>query len=265
MVFRNIEFNEPEPGVGCLMLNRPDCLNALSIEMVEEVHALFRELRRNERVRVLLITGQGRGFCAGADLRDESILGPAMAHDASSHLDRVQKRFSSLIVEMRQLPQPIISIVNGPAAGGGMCIALASDIIIAGPCAAFTASFINIGLSGCELGSSFILPRLVGVARASDILLTGRTVHAHEAAQIGLVSLLVEEEERLMDAAMKKAQTMLGKSSLGLRLTKEALNRNQTVTSLEAAINLEDLNQSICVTAPDFLKNVEGFVKKRTL
>ncbi|MGO9137473.1 MAG: enoyl-CoA hydratase/isomerase family protein [Syntrophales bacterium] len=148
-------------------------------------------------------------------------------------------------------------------AGGGMCIAIASDVLIAGPRAAFTASFINIGLSGGELGTSYLLPRLVGLARASEILMTGRTVEASEAYRIGLVNLLVQEEEKLMDVATEKARTMLGKSPLGLRLTKEALNRNQTAPSLEAAICVEDLNQSICVTAPGFLKGLERFKKKK--
>lgn len=262
MAFRNIQFEEPEPGIGFLTLNRPDCLNALSMEMVEEIHALFHGLHSRDRVRVLLIAGRGRGFCAGADLRDGRICGPAITRDASSHLVTVQKIFSALILELRRLPQPVISIVNGPAAGGGMCIAIASDIIIAGPHAAFTASFINIGLSGGELGTSYILPRLIGVARASEILLTGRTVYADEAGRIGLVSLLVEEDG-LMEAAMAKARIMLGKSPVGLRLTKEALNRNLTAPSLDAAICVEDLHQSICITAPDFLKNVEKFKKKK--
>jgi enoyl-CoA hydratase len=263
MAFRNIQFEEPELGIGRLMLNRPECLNALSIEMVEEVHSLFHELHRNERVRVLLIAGRGQGFCAGADLRDEKIWAPAKSRDATGHLDTVQEKFSSLIIEIRRLPQPIISIVNGPAAGGGMCLAIASDIIIAGPRAAFTASFINIGLSGGELGTSYILPRLVGIARASEILLTGRTVHAQEAGQIGLVSLLVEKEERLMDVATEKARIMLGKSSIGLRMTKDVLNRSLAASSLESAVRMEDLNHSICMTAPDLLKDLERFKNKK--
>jgi enoyl-CoA hydratase len=263
MAFRNIQFEEPESGIGFLTLNRPDCLNALSMDMVEELHALFRQLNNRHEVRVLLIAGRGRGFCAGADLRDDRIIGPATSRDAAGHHETVQKIFSALIVEMRHLPQPIISIVNGPAAGGGMSIAIASDVIIAGPRATFTASFINIGLSGCELGTSYLLPRLVGIARASDILLTGRTVEASEANRIGLVSFLVEDEARLLDVAVEKARAMLGKSPLGLRLTKAALNLNQTAPSLEAAICVEDLNQSICITAPGFLKEVERFTKKR--
>jgi enoyl-CoA hydratase len=261
--FETLLFQKPEPGIGHLILNRPESLNALSLAMVEELHELFDELMRSEEIRVLIISGAGRGFCSGADLRDERILRSAMLRDTAGHLEVVQRRFSSLVIEMRRLPQPIISIVHGPAAGGGMCIAIASDITIAGPRAAFTASFANIGLSGGELGTSYLLPRLAGIARASEILLTGRTVNAQEADRIGLVSLLVEKEELLMDVGMEKARALLRKSRLGLRLTKEVLNRSQAAPSLEAAICVEDFNQSVCVTSPDFLKEVERFQKKK--
>jgi len=261
--FETLIFQKPEPGIGHLILNRPEYLNALSLAMVEELHELFSELMGSEEIRVLIISGAGRGFCSGADLRDERILGPAMSRNTAGHLEAVQRKFSGLVIEMRRMPQPIISIVHGPAAGGGMCIALASDVTIAGPRASFTASFANIGLSGGELGTSYLLPRLAGIARASEILLTGRTVHAQEADRIGMISLLVNEDEKLMSVAMEKARTLLGKSRLGLRLTKEVLNRSREAPSLEAAICVEDFNQSVCVTSPDFLKEVERFQKKK--
>jgi enoyl-CoA hydratase len=143
-----------------------------------------------------------------------------------------------------------------------MCIALASDVIMASPDATFIPSFINIGLSGGELGSSYFLPRLVGIARSAEILLTGRTVEAAEADRIGLISRMVEDED-LMDAAMGTARIMLTKSPLGLRLTKETLNQNLNAPSLEAAIELENRNQSICCFAPEFLGAVEMFSKNK--
>ena len=161
---------------------------------------------------------------------------------------------------MRRIPQPIIAAVNGHAAGGGMCIALASDVIIAGPGATFTPSFINIGLSGGELGTSYFLPRAVGIYRAAEILFTGRTVDAAEAEKIGLISRLVDEDE-LMKTAMETARLMLGKSTFGLRFTKEVLYQNLDAPSLEAAIELENRNQSICCTTPDFFEAVEAFSK----
>jgi len=264
MEFRTIRFREPEPGVGLITLNRPDRLNALSLDMLEELAALFGQLRSQEQVRVLIITGEGRGFCSGADLKDERFRQGAatLFSSAAAHLVGVQKKYSNLITEMRRLPQPIIAAVNGPAAGAGMCIALASDVVIAGPRATFIASFINIGLSGGELGSTYLLPRMVGSARAAEILFTGRTVDATEAEKIGLASRVVEEGS-LMAVALETARIMLSKSPIGLRLTKEALNQNLTAPSLEAAIELENRNESICCITPEFTRAVETFGKGR--
>jgi enoyl-CoA hydratase len=263
MNFETIKFEEPEQAIGLITLNRPKRLNALSLGMLDELYTLFDQLHRREEVRVLIITGTGRGFCSGADLNDESQLEnmATLAADPATMLMRVQKKYAGVIVEMRRLPQPIISAVNGHAAGGGMCMAMASDVIIAGPNAAFTPSFINIGLSGGELGSSYFLPRLVGTARAAEILLTGRTVDAAEAEKIGLVSRLVKEGN-LMDAAMDTARTMLTKGNFALRLTKEALTQNVNAPSLEAAVELENRNQTICAFSADFVKAIEEFSKR---
>jgi enoyl-CoA hydratase len=135
-------------------------------------------------------------------------------------------------------------------------------VVIGGPAATFTPSFVNIGLSGGEMGTTFFLPKHVGSARAAEILLTGRTVQAAEAERIGLVSRVVEPE-RLMEAAMETARTMLAKSPVGLRFTKEALNLNLTATSLEAAIELENRNQSICCCTPEFFGAIEDFNKRK--
>ena len=260
MKFNTLRFEEPEAGIGLITLNRPDRLNALNLDMVDELHTLFDQLRDREKTRVLIITGEGRGFCSGADIKDSRLRREAstLFSNAASHLVAIQKRYSERILEMRRLPQPIIAAVNGPAAGAGMCIALASDVILATPRATFIASFINIGLSGGELGTSYFLPRAVGRARAAEILLTGRTVEAKEAGRIGLVSRLVEEDE-LRDAAMETARTMLNKSPMGLRLTKEALNQNLDAPSLEAAIELENRNQSMCCCTPEFMEAVVSF------
>jgi len=265
MEYNTIKFEEPQVGMGLITLNRPKRLNAINLDMLDELHTLFEVLKDREDVRVVMITGEGRGFCSGADLMDERINKEAatLFSSAAAHLMNVQKRYSRLIIEMRRLPQPIITAVNGPAAGGGMCIALASDIIIAGHGSAFTPSFINIGLSGGELGTTYFLPRLVGSARAADILLTGRTVGAVEAEKIGLVSRLVAPEE-LMDTAMEIAAGMLEKTPLGLRLTKETINQNQNASSFETAIELENRNQSLLCITPEFFKAVEDFSKKKS-
>ncbi|UCD78059.1 MAG: enoyl-CoA hydratase/isomerase family protein [Desulfobacterales bacterium] len=264
MGYKTIKFENPLEGVGLITLNRPERLNAINLDMLEELHTLFEEIKDQETARVVIVTGAGRGFCSGADLLDERISSEAatLFSSAAAHLTKIQKVYSRLVIEMRRLPQPIIAAVNGPAAGGGMCLALASDIIIAGTGAAFTPSFINIGLSGGELGSSYFLPRLVGSARAADILMTGRTVDAAEADKIGLISRLVENE-RLMKAALEIASSMLDKTPLGLRLTKEALNQNRNAPSLEAAVELENRNQSILCITPEFFKAVEKFSQRK--
>jgi enoyl-CoA hydratase len=264
MKFETIKFKEPDAGIGLITLNRPDRLNALSLDMVGELHNLFLAVMERKDLRVLVLTGEGRGFCSGADLKDARLRQefPTSYPDPTVHLIAIQKKYADLMLEMRHLPQPIIAAVNGPAAGGGMCLALASDVVIGSPKAAFTPSFINIGLSGGEMGTTFFLPRRVGSARAAEILLTGRTVDAHEAERIGLISKVVEEN-RLLEEAMEIARIMLAKSPMGLRFTKEAMNLGLTAPSLEAAIEFENRNQSMCCSTPDFFRAVEEFMKRK--
>jgi enoyl-CoA hydratase len=163
---------------------------------------------------------------------------------------------------LRHISQPVIAAVNGPAAGGGMTMVLASDIIFASPEASFTPSFINIGLSGGELGTTYFLPRMVGIARASEILMTGRTVRAEEAERIGLITRLVPAEA-LLQTAKETARLMLAKSVRGLRLTKETIRQNLDAPSLENAVELENRNQSMLCTAPEFFEAIANFRKPR--
>lgn len=264
MNFSTITFQELQAGIGLLTLNRPERLNALNMDMLDDLHTLFQSLMLKEEVRVLILTGAGRGFCSGADLKDSLRLrDPSFpgSTSAAGHLIHIQKKYADRILEMRRLPQPIIAAVNGPAAGGGMCLALASDVILAGETATFTPSFINIGLSGGELGTSYFLPRAVGYPRASEILLTGRTVGAEEAERMGMVTRMISGEG-LIEAARETAVQMLAKSPMGLLLTKEALNLNIDAPSLQAAIEFENRNQSICCFTPEFLAAVQAFQKR---
>lgn len=263
MNFETLTFTEPEDGIGLITLNRPERLNAMNMAMLDDLYALFADLKTRESIRVLLLAGAGKGFCSGADLKDDKLSGEEglkLFASADVHLEKIQKIYSGVIEVMVKQPQSIIAVVNGAAAGGGMCLALASDIIIAGPKAKFIPSFINIGLSGGELGTTYFLPKAVGRAKAAEILMTGRAVEAEEADRIGLVSRLVDEDA-LMDIAMQTARTMLGKSPLGLRLTKETLRQNENAPTLEAAIELENRNQSILCCSPDFFNAVMAFVK----
>lgn len=260
--FETLLFQTPEQGIGFLTLNRPERLNAISLTMASELYELFDDLQGNDEIRVLIITGAGRGFCSGADLSNPEIIRPSVDDGAIGHLKSVQRRYSGLVVRLRAIPQPVIAAVNGPAAGGGMGLALASDIIYASATANFVNSFINIGLSGGELGSSYLLPRMVGVSRAAEILYTGRTVDARDAERIGIITRLFEDNSKMLEAAMDTAREMLNKNPVGLRFTKESLNRNLSAVSLEAAIEREDLNQSITIVTPGIQEAAKRFSKK---
>ncbi len=254
-------FEEIEPGLGLVTMNRPERLNALNIAMVESFEALSRDLAGNDDIRVLILIGSGRGFCAGADLVEVAARsGDEEFASGDKFLRLVQQRFSNLVLAFRQIPQPVIAAVNGPSAGGGFALALASDIRIAAPEAYFLASFINIGLSGGEMGTSYLLPRLIGLSRASEILYSGRRVGAAEAERIGLVTKIVPLED-LRAEAIAVARTMMDKSPSGLMLTKRVLNDNAAACSLAAAMELENRNQTIMVFSNEFFKRVNAFVK----
>jgi len=172
----------------------------------------------------------------------------------------VQERYAALPLGLRRIPQPVITAVNGAAAGGGLGIVLASDIRVAAPEASFVASFTNIGLSGGELGTSYFLPRLIGLARTAEILYSGRKVKAVEAERIGLVNRVVPKED-LLETALAYARPMIAKSVGGLKLTKRVLDQNVDAPSLEAAVNLENRNQAIMVFSGEFFKLIQPFFK----
>jgi enoyl-CoA hydratase len=258
---KTLLFEEKEPHIGVVTMNRAEQLNAINLAMLEDFENLFDWLLHNDTIRVLIITGAGRGYSSGADLNDAVVYRETDAFaDPESFLKTIQERYASMILRMRKIPQPIISAVNGPAAGGGFAMTLASDIRVASPEAYFVASFINIGLSGGELGCSFLLPRLVGLARASEMLFTGRKVRADEAATMGLVCGVVPRED-LLEAALACARTMTGKSPAGLRLTKRVLDENLHASSLESAVNLENRNQTIMIFSGEFFKLIQSFHK----
>lgn len=259
-----IACQRPEPGILVAALSRPDQLNAIDAAMIADFDTLCTRLENDETVRVLVITGQGRGFCSGADLaavathKDSGVFA-----DPETFLRQVQERFGNMAVKLRRIPQPVIAAVNGPAAGGGFAIALAADIRIAAPEAYFVASFINIGLSAGELGVSYLLPRLVGLSRAAEILFTGRKVEAGEAERIGLISRIVAKDQ-LMAAALDIARVLLTKTAGGLKLTKKVLDANLSAPSLAAAIDLENRNQTMLVFSGEFFKLIQPFVKKNS-
>lgn len=260
--YETILFSEPERGVGLITLNRPERLNAITWQLVDEVHDCLGELELREDVRVLIVTGAGRGFCSGTDLKRPRDSGEELSDRTVPATMRNQRRIADMVLRLRKIPQPVIAAVNGVAAGGGFSIALAADIRIAAAGARFIGSFINVGLSACEMGSSYFLPRLVGVSRASDILYTGRSVESAEAERIGLVSRVVADGEAV-NAALEIARTMLGKSPFGLRMTKEVLNQSIDAPSLESALYMENRTQILATRTPDFAEAIRAFAEKR--
>ncbi|MGQ9722162.1 MAG: enoyl-CoA hydratase/isomerase family protein [Candidatus Jordarchaeum sp.] len=274
--YKTIKYQELEEGIGILTLNRPERLNALNFEMIEELHDILNELEWNMDCRVLIITGEGRGFCSGTDLKETSLfesvdklpdkyskLKYLKVDDDAKRKMYGQRRIADVMIQLRRINQPVIAAVKGPATGGGFAIAMASDIRIAGESARFNNAFINIGMSGTDVGSSYFLPRLIGLSRAAEILYTGRFVDAQEAERIGFVSRVVPDD-KLMEAALELAREMLKKTPLGLRLTKEAINMNIDAPSIEAAIYLENRNQAVCMGTKDIFEALMAFMEKRS-
>lgn len=244
-------------GVDWLTLNRPGRLNAMNLTLIDELRHYFEALTETAGVRVVVLRGAGRAFCAGVDIKDTSI---GRLDDPHEGL-RIQRRYSGVILAMRRCPQPIVALVHGAATGGGFSLALAADVRIAAQSARMNAAFIRIGFSGADMGSSYFLPRLVGLSNASELLLTGRFVEAERALRIGLVSEVVSDDE-LEAAGRALADDMLATGPLGLRATKEALSVNID-SELDAAIALEDRHQILCAMGPDVREGMRAFLEKR--
>jgi enoyl-CoA hydratase/carnithine racemase len=236
---------ELEGSIGRLTLNRPERLNAINAAMLEELNSVWGDITAMPECRVVVMTGVGeRGFCSGLDLKEAADLNSGFGEEGISgdSMFRGQRKFSGLIEMMRSCAQPVIAAVNGAAMGAGMSLALAADVRIAARNAKFCASYINIGLGGADMGSSYLMWRLVGWGRAAELLMTGRVIDVDEAYRIGLVNH-VYDQDKLMEQADEMAHRMVEKSPLGLRLTKDALNAGLNAASLGDALRMEDRNQ----------------------
>ncbi len=255
---------EHRDGVDWLTLNRPEALNAINTQMVTDLRHYFAGMMENTSTRVIVMKGAGRAFCAGLDIKQAGAEGMV---DSSGHRPvgqgwGFQGYLAEVYILMRRCPQPIISLVQGPACGGGFAFVLASDIRIAGESVRMNAAFIRIGLSACDMGTSYFLPRLVGTSLASELMLTGRFITAQRALATGLVSAVVPDEE-LAGAAQGYLDEMLTTSPMGLRLTKEGLNMAIDAGSLEAAMAIENRNQILCSQTEDAKEGMRAFVEKR--
>jgi enoyl-CoA hydratase len=238
-----LELDRPRDGVVVVRLNRPQRLNAINEAMQTELGQTLADLAADRAVHAVVLTGSGRGFCAGIDMRD---FGPSVPEADAPALDRMrfQEKMAALAEAVRQLPQPVIAAVNGPCVGAGFALCLAADIRICSAAASFGNAAILLGLSGAEMGMSYHLPRIVGTSVAADWMLTGRTVSAQEADRRGLVSELVEPD-RLTDRAVELASLIADLAPLGVQLTKRALQVNTDAASLSSALELENRNQVI--------------------
>jgi enoyl-CoA hydratase/carnithine racemase len=252
---------EKRGSVDWLTFNRPEALNSISLAMVGELNDYFGKLYNDASVRIVVMRGAGRAFCAGLDIKDN--LGRNVDAIPFGGGFGFQGYLADVYIKMRRCPQPIIALIHGPACGGGLAFALASDIRIAGQSARMNSAFIRLGLSSCDMGVSYFLPRLVGASLAAELMLTGRFIDATRALATGLVSQLVPDDG-LEAAGQSLVDEMLGTSPIGLRMTKEGLAMAIDAPSLEAAMAIENRNQLMCAASADFAEGMKAFLEKRT-
>jgi enoyl-CoA hydratase/carnithine racemase len=240
-----------------LTLNRPNHLNTITPQMCDELQDYFAQLQFQHETRVVILKGEGGSFCAGYDLKSAEGVskGPIIGL-------RFQKQVSEVYARMRRCPQPIICLAHGATTGGGLAFALASDVRIIADDTKINVAMVKVGLTGCDVGISYFLPRSVGQSVAAELMMTGRFIQPQRALQLGLVSAVLPKE-KLLDEGDAIAQDMLATSPMGLRLTKEGLNLSIDANSLEAAIAFEDRGQILCASAGLFEEGINAFLDKR--
>jgi enoyl-CoA hydratase/carnithine racemase len=254
--------SERQLGVVQLTLSRPEKLNALTAPLVSELHAQLRALNADPHCRVVVLTGAGRGFCAGLDLGGYGTVAGTENFGPVQRSWATQRSIAALVQEIRRMPQPVIAAINGPAAGGGLALACASDVRIASSSAVFSTSFIRIGVSGCDIGTSWMLPRLVGAARAHELMLTSRRFDAAEALRIGLLTD-VAEPEALFGRVDQMADSLLAAPPLSLSLTKQAMWLALEIPSFDAMVELENRQQSLSAATEDAREAMASYVGRR--
>ena len=258
----NVLVSQAAEGVTVLTLNRPEKLNAMDAALVEELHEALAAVAVDRDCRVVVLTGAGRGFSAGLDLGGYGEAPDAADRGAVGAGLATQQHIAGLVPRLRSLHQPVIAAVNGPAAGGGLALALASDVRVAAESARFNVAFVRIGLSGCDIGVSWLLPRLIGASRAWELMLTGRIIDSREADRIGLVSRVVPDGE-VLDAALETAGLIAANSPWGVRMTKEVAWSQLEVSSLQAGIDLENRTQILSTFTADHREAIGAFLEKR--
>jgi enoyl-CoA hydratase len=240
-----------------ITLDRPERLNALSVALVAELHAVLDELERSTECDVVVLTGAGRAFCAGIDLAEGLDSRP---HEADPTRGRysVQQKFARLVTRMRAIPQPLIAAVHGPACGGGLCLAAACDIRVVDETARFNAAFVTVGLTGADMGLSWILPRAIGWSAAAELMYTGRFFEAHEAVRLGFASRVTPAGADL-ETALAIAAEITANDGFGVRLTKEALENSAGAGSLTQVVAMENRSQVLAMATGAFAASQAAF------
>jgi enoyl-CoA hydratase len=251
----------PRENVALVTLNRPDRLNALTLDLVDGIRRTILDLGADPRCRAIVLTGSGRGFCAGLDIGGYLTRDPSTMRGPGARLNN-QERFAGMVRAMREIRQPVIAAVNGPAAGGGFGLALGADVRVASESARFHVAAVKIGLSAGECGISYHLPRYVGAARAFEIFLTGRPIDAAEAERIGLVTRVVPDE-LVVDAALELADAICSNSPFSIWMTKKVMWANLDA-DFDAAIELENRTQILAALTADSQEAMRAFVEKRS-
>ncbi len=251
--------HDPETRVATITLNRPDKLNALTFEVYDELREVFEALDLEPGVRAVVLTGAGeRAFCTGGDVND--IIGELFGRDYQGLLD-FTRRTGALILAMIRCRRPIVGALNGQVAGAGAVIAAACDVRIASDDARIAYLFTKVGLSGADMGATWLLPRIVGLGRAAELLLTGSFISAEEAERIGLYNRVVSKAE-VRDEARRFAERLARGPSFGLEVTKKMLYR-EAAMDLESAFAAEVEIQAACMEDPNFRESYDAFVEKR--
>jgi enoyl-CoA hydratase/carnithine racemase len=257
--YETFTLQEVRTGVVLMTLNRPERYNAMTNTMFRELEQAALELNDDDELRVVVLTGAGKAFCAGFDLADADGL-PGLG--ALGMLDQ-QELAARALLALRSMRVPLIAAVNGAAAGGGLSLSLAADFRIASTQAKFNAAFVKIGLSAGDLGTSWLLTRLIGPAATSEICFTGRMVGAQEAASLGLVNS-VSAPEDLLEDALRVAEAIVANSPGGVQLSKRALQANMEVSSYAAALELENRGQALLSRTSDMSEALAAFKEKRS-
>lgn len=262
-----VEVSAPRPGIVQITLNRPERLNAMNQEMVGGLAGILDEIGHDRECRVVVLTGAGRGFCAGIDLQNyagTSTLQMNLANpDPITILER-QRSIARLAIKIHELRQPVIAAVNGPTAGLGLALVCASDIRIAADPAVFAVSFIRAGYSACDIGLSWLLPRIVGAGRAHELMLTGRKFAAQEALTLGLVTEVLATPEALLESAYAKADEIMLNPPFSVELTKQGMWLALETSGFAGAMEFENRQQVLTALTKDRAEATTAFLEKRT-